>query len=88
MIERLGITPWLVERIEDPRHQDLITHPMSELLNTSLLMLAQGWRDQFEDGISGWSPMGLPIVGATRPRRCRSKSSTLAARQDAVVSYP
>jgi len=46
VIERLGITPWLVERIKDPRHQDLITHPMSELINTSLLMLGQGWRDQ------------------------------------------
>ena len=46
MIERLKITPWLVERIEDPRDQELITHPMSELINTSLLMLAQGWRDQ------------------------------------------
>lgn len=46
VIERLGITPWLVARIEDPRDQDLITHPMSELINTSLLMLGQGWRDQ------------------------------------------
>jgi hypothetical protein len=46
VIERLGITPWLVERIEDPRNQELITHPMSELINTSLLMLGQGWRDQ------------------------------------------
>lgn len=46
VIERLGITPWLVERIDDPRDQELITHPMSELINTSLVMLAQGWRDQ------------------------------------------
>lgn len=46
VIERLGITPWLVERIEDPRRPELITHPMSELISTSVLMLAQGWRDQ------------------------------------------
>src|SRR5271157_5740933 len=50
VIERLGITPWLVERIEDPRDQELITHPMSELLNTSLLLLGQGWRDQDDAG--------------------------------------
>ncbi|MGH8700236.1 MAG: IS1380 family transposase [Burkholderiales bacterium] len=46
VIERLKITPWLVERIADSRDPALITHPMSELVNTSLLMLAQGWRDQ------------------------------------------
>jgi hypothetical protein len=46
VIERLGITRWLMERLEDPRHPELITHPMSELITTSLLMLAQGWRDQ------------------------------------------
>lgn len=46
IIERLGIVEWLDERLHDPRDQDLITHPFSELLRTSLLMLAQGWRDQ------------------------------------------
>jgi len=76
VIERLGITPWLVKRIEDPRHQDLITHPMSELINTSLLMLAQGWRDQDDaDALRGDAAMRLAVSSRrgispleTRPR--------------------
>ena len=45
-IERTGITRWLTERLDDPRNPVFITHPMEELVNTSLLLLAQGWRDQ------------------------------------------
>jgi hypothetical protein len=46
VIERLGISKWLTKRLSDPRKAALVTHPQSELLNTSILLLAQGWRDQ------------------------------------------
>jgi len=46
IIERLGIVKWLTRRLHDPRDPDLITHPLPELLHTSLLLLAQGFRDQ------------------------------------------
>jgi hypothetical protein len=46
VLERLGMSGWLKERLADRRDPGLITHPLSELLNTSLLLLAQGWRDQ------------------------------------------
>jgi len=46
VVERLGISRWLTKRLVDPRSPLLMTHPLSELLNTSLLLLAQGWRDQ------------------------------------------
>lgn len=46
VLERLGIASWLAERLVDSRRADLVTHPLAELLNTSLLLLAQGWRDQ------------------------------------------
>ncbi len=46
VIERLGMSGWLVRRLEDWRDPELITHPLGELLNTSLLLLGQGWRDQ------------------------------------------
>jgi hypothetical protein len=46
IIERLGIVEWLEQRLVDRRNQDLVTHPLPELLHTSLLLLAQGWRDQ------------------------------------------
>jgi|CXWL01.1.fsa_nt_gi hypothetical protein len=76
VIERLEITPWLVERIEDPRDQELITHPMSELINTSLLMLGQGWRDQDDaDALRDDAAMRLAVSSRrgispllTRPR--------------------
>lgn len=43
--ERLGIVAWMGKRLIDRRDQDLITHPLSELVRTWLLLLAQGWRD-------------------------------------------
>jgi len=46
VVEKLGIVPWLTRQIDDPRREDLITHPLSELLRTLLLLFAQGWRDQ------------------------------------------
>ena len=46
VLQRLGITDWLAAKLVDSRDPDLITHPLSELINTSLLLLGQGWRDQ------------------------------------------
>lgn len=45
VMERLGIVDWMTSRLADNRDPDLITHPLSELLRTSLLLLGQGWRD-------------------------------------------
>lgn len=44
--ERTGILDWLAANLEDDRNPDLITHPERELVASSLLLLAQGWRDQ------------------------------------------
>ncbi len=44
--ERLGVTRWLAEHLDDPRNPELITHPLDELLRTNILLKAQGWRDQ------------------------------------------
>jgi len=77
VMERLGLGDWLEERLEDRRNPDRITHPQIELLRTSILLLAQGWRDQDdadalrEDGVlrlavskrRGVSPL------ETRPRQ-------------------
>lgn len=46
VLARLGLVDWLVARLGDRRDPDLITHPLSELVTTSLLLLGQGWRDQ------------------------------------------
>lgn len=44
--ERLGLSEPLAKRLHDPRDPDKITHPLVELLRTSLLLLSQGWQDQ------------------------------------------
>jgi hypothetical protein len=46
VLDKLGIVPWLVERLADPRRPDLITHPLAELLRTAVILRALGWRDQ------------------------------------------
>jgi hypothetical protein len=46
VLDRLKVVEFLEERIEDPRDAELITHPMAELLRMSLILLAEGWRDQ------------------------------------------
>jgi hypothetical protein len=46
IIHRLGLDRWLTSRLRDPRRKDLVTHPLSELLRTALILLAQGWHDQ------------------------------------------
>ncbi len=45
-LERLGIVQWLESRLQDPRAQEKVTHPLAELLRTSILLAAQGWGDQ------------------------------------------
>ncbi len=44
--ERLGLTRWLAEHLDDPRRPDLITHPLVELLRARTYLMAQGQRDQ------------------------------------------
>jgi Transposase DDE domain group 1 len=44
-VDRMGIVDWLVENLVDPRHPNLVTHPMTELLRTRLFLMAMGWRD-------------------------------------------
>ena len=46
VVERLGVVPWMVERLRDPRDPRLVTHPLAELLHTAVLLIAQGWRDR------------------------------------------
>lgn len=46
VMDRLGLGRWFEGRLVDSRNPALITHPLPELLRTSLLLLAQGWRDQ------------------------------------------
>ncbi len=46
VMERLGLERWLQDHLVDPRNPLTITHPQIELINTAVLLFAQGWRDQ------------------------------------------
>jgi hypothetical protein len=43
--ERLGLSRWLGEHLVDTRDRRRITHSLTELMRTGLLLLALGWRD-------------------------------------------
>jgi len=96
VIERLGIAGWLTRRLHDSRHPELITHPLSELLNTSLLLLGQGWRDQDDaDSLRNDAVFRLAVSERrgiapleTRPRVDGEALSKNPAVPDGLASQP
>lgn len=44
--ERLGLFARLASQLKDPRDPEAVTHPLTELLRTLVLLQVQGWRDQ------------------------------------------
>jgi hypothetical protein len=65
VVERLGVVPWMVERLRDPRNPRLVTHPLAELLHTAVLLIAQGWRDR-DDADALRDDAALRIAVSTR----------------------
>lgn len=63
--ERLGFSGPLARRLFDPRDPEKITHPLVELLRTSLLLLAQGWQDQDDADALRNDPV-LRLAASTR----------------------
>jgi hypothetical protein len=45
IVEQSGIIGWMTARLADPRSQVDVTHDLASLIRTSLLLVAQGWRD-------------------------------------------
>lgn len=66
MLDKLGLVPWLCSRLRDPRRPELITYPLSELLRTRLLLLAQGYRDQDDADFLRDDPSMLVSVSERR----------------------
>ncbi|RYH05738.1 IS1380 family transposase [Tropicimonas sp. IMCC6043] len=46
ILEGSGIVDWMTARMVDRRRQEDVTHDLASLLRTSVLLAAQGWRDQ------------------------------------------
>lgn len=96
VMERLEIIEWLTERLEDPRNPDLITHPLSELLRTSILLMAQGWRDQDDaDALRNDAAMRLAVSDRSgvsplesRPREPGAELSHNPSVPDGLASQP
>ena len=44
IMERTGIVEWMTERLVDPRNPHTVSYPLADQLQTSLLLLGQGWR--------------------------------------------
>ncbi len=96
VLERLGLVDWLVKRLVDHRTPELITHPLSELVSTSLLLLGQGWRDQDDADTLRHDPVLRLAVSerrgitplATRPRADGRPLSKNPAVPDGLASQP
>ena len=64
VMERNGLVRWLAKRLDDPRNPDLVTHPLSELLMTTLLLLAQGQEAAFHRQVQArYCPTGRGVPG-------------------------
>ena len=83
VMERLGIGPWMVERLRDPRDPRLITHPLAELLHTAVLLIAQGWRDR-DDADALRDDAALRLAVSTR----RGISPLVSPERDAGTPSP
>ncbi len=57
LLERSGIISWLMARLEDTRCSHQMIYPLAELLRTTLLLLAQGWRDQDDADALRYDPV-------------------------------
>lgn len=66
VMERLGVRQWLQDRLVDPRNPLLITHPQIELVNTVVLLFAQGWRDQDDADLMRRDPVFRLAVSERR----------------------
>jgi len=95
-MERLGVIEALGRRLKDPRSPEWITHPLSELLRSSLLLLAQGHRDQDDadllrdDGVLRLAVSDRRGIGPLmrRPRGEGQELSKNPAVPDGLASQP
>lgn len=94
--ERLGLLQWLTERLSDPRDPELITHPLSELLATTLVLMGLGWRDRDDADSLRDDPLLRLAVSErrglgpleTRPRQQDVPLSKNPEKPDGLASQP
>ena len=87
LMERTGLIEWLDAHFTDPRHADLITHPMSELLRTALTLLAQGWTDADDADHLRHDP-ALRLAVSDRHQDAPLRTPDSAGTPDGLASQP
>ncbi len=87
ILERLHLTDWLCKHLHDPRRPELITHPLGELLQTAVILLAQGWRDQDDADFLRHDPV-LRLAVSARRGLAPLKRSAIAQMPDGLASQP
>ena len=87
LMERTGLIEWLDAHFTDPRHADLITHPMSELLRTALTLLAQGWTDADDADHLRHDP-ALRVAVSDRHQDAPLRTPDTAGTPDGLASQP
>jgi len=87
LMERTGLIEWLDAHFTDPRHADLITHPMSELLRTALTLLAQGWTDADDADHLRHDP-ALRLAVSDRHQDAPLRTPDIPGTPDGLASQP
>jgi len=85
IMERSGIVEWMIPQLTDPRRQEDVVHDLASLIRTSVLLVAQGWRDHDDadalrddpafrlavSSASGRTPLDRPHGLASQPTLSR-----------------
>lgn len=64
-LDKLRMSEWLEEHLKDDRDENLITYSLAELVRTSVLLLALGYRDQ-DDADLLWKDPALRLAVSER----------------------
>ena len=86
-MERTGLIDWLDAHFTDSRKPESITHPMSELLRTSLTLLAQGWTDADDADHLRYDPV-LRLAVSDRRQDAPLRTPEAPGTPDGLPSQP
>jgi len=87
LMERTGLIDWLDAHFTDPRNPALTTHPMTELLRTTLSLLAQGWSHADDADHLRHDP-ALRLAVSDRAQDAALRPPQTASTPDGLASQP
>jgi hypothetical protein len=87
IMDRIGLIEWLDDQLYDARCPWLITHPLSELLRTEVLLLMQGWTDADDTDFLRDDP-ALKLAVSRRKQDAPLRTPESALVPDGLASQP